>query len=216
MKELPILCQDGPALAIREGRQTEHRVPVRPRDPWEPRREGGREMTPGLLETGEWAWLKEGEYVADIGNAPWSPGDLLYVREAVAFCKCCEGKKPSEVLIQEQAWYRAGGGRRYTGSLGQIWEDHGHGRGRWWGNQNMPKAFARTWVEVTDVWPERLQDIDEAGCLAEGMHAGVMEFGERHAFMNLWDSLYKARGFGWDVNPWVWVCRFRRIADHSH
>ena len=30
-------------------------------------------------------------------------------------------------------------------------------------------------------------------------------------FASLWDSIYAKRGFGWDVNPWVWVIDFRRI-----
>jgi hypothetical protein len=32
------------------------------------------------------------------------------------------------------------------------------------------------------------------------------------AFRELWDSLNAARGHGRDVNPWVWVIEFRRIA----
>jgi hypothetical protein len=28
----------------------------------------------------------------------------------------------------------------------------------------------------------------------------------------LWDSLNDKRGYGWDVNPWVWALLFRRIA----
>lgn len=27
----------------------------------------------------------------------------------------------------------------------------------------------------------------------------------------LWNSLYAARGYGWDVNPWVWVVEFKRV-----
>ena len=28
------------------------------------------------------------------------------------------------------------------------------------------------------------------------------------AFEKLWDSLNAKRGYGWDVNPWVWVLSF--------
>jgi hypothetical protein len=27
----------------------------------------------------------------------------------------------------------------------------------------------------------------------------------------LWDSLNKKRGYGWDVNPWVWVIEFKKV-----
>jgi hypothetical protein len=31
-------------------------------------------------------------------------------------------------------------------------------------------------------------------------------------YRKLWDSLNAARGYGWDVNPWVWVVEFRRAS----
>lgn len=31
-----------------------------------------------------------------------------------------------------------------------------------------------------------------------------------HLFRDLWDSINSARGFGWDINPWVWVIEFER------
>lgn len=30
------------------------------------------------------------------------------------------------------------------------------------------------------------------------------------AFQELWDSINEKRGYGWDVNPWVWVISFER------
>jgi len=33
----------------------------------------------------------------------------------------------------------------------------------------------------------------------------------REAFEVLWDSLNAKRGYGWDVNPWVWVIEFKRV-----
>jgi hypothetical protein len=32
----------------------------------------------------------------------------------------------------------------------------------------------------------------------------------RDWYMDLWDSLNAKRGFGWAVNPWVWVVSFQR------
>ncbi|HET7552162.1 MAG TPA: hypothetical protein VFK04_12800 [Gemmatimonadaceae bacterium] len=34
----------------------------------------------------------------------------------------------------------------------------------------------------------------------------------RGAFGNTWEHLNAKRGYGWDVNPWVWALTFRRVA----
>ncbi len=78
----------------------------------------------------------------------------------------------------------------------------------------MPRWASRILLEVTDVRVERVQDIREEDaradcgkekcCEAEG-HGAIV------AFHGLWDSINAKRGFGWDVNPWVWVVEFKRI-----
>jgi hypothetical protein len=88
----------------------------------------------------------------------------------------------------------------------------------------MPKKFTRIWLEVTDVRIERIQDITEEDAKSEGIKyvydfhpLGTCEYGRSHAskaFQDLWDSLNKKRGFGWDINPWVFVINFKRI-DHD-
>ena len=35
--------------------------------------------------------------------------------------------------------------------------------------------------------------------------------GGHEAFAALWDSINAKRGYGWDVNPWVWVLEFKRV-----
>ncbi len=36
-------------------------------------------------------------------------------------------------------------------------------------------------------------------------------YSHRKAFKELWDSIYKEQGDGWDVNPWVWVVEFKKL-----
>jgi hypothetical protein len=88
----------------------------------------------------------------------------------------------------------------------------------WRPSIHMPRALSRITLEVTCVSVERLQSISEADAYAEGTFAGVYEYdnGEgtetaRESYQFLWDSLNAARGYGWDVNPWVWVVEFRRV-----
>ncbi|MDN8047613.1 hypothetical protein QZN20_10025 [Burkholderia multivorans] len=86
---------------------------------------------------------------------------------------------------------------------------------------NKPRAASRITLEITGVRAERLQSISESDARAEGVTieehhmrgycAGAYRPPSIRAFHDLWDSLNAARGYGWDVNPWVWVIEFRRI-----
>ena len=63
-----------------------------------------------------------------------------------------------------------------------------------------------------DIRIERVQDITDADCGAEGIElrnfrqgAGFIEF------RKLWDSINLKRGFGWESNPFVWVVTFKVV-----
>lgn len=86
----------------------------------------------------------------------------------------------------------------------------------------MPKAYARTFLEVVSVRVERLQNISEVDAFAEGVifvismedepaEAGGKPFlPGRAAFRKLWEEI---NGTGsWNANPWVWVIEFKRIS----
>ncbi len=74
----------------------------------------------------------------------------------------------------------------------------------------MPKTAARIFLKVTEVRCERLQDISYDDCLSEGMHDFCTDVDTLAAFQELWQELNAKRGYGWDVNPWVWVISFER------
>jgi len=91
----------------------------------------------------------------------------------------------------------------------------------------MPKIAARIWLEVVNVRVERLQDITVEDVISEGLeadndirnpdpstHESIKSWNlawAQHVFRELWDKLNAKRGYGWEINPWVWVVEFRRV-----
>jgi hypothetical protein len=51
----------------------------------------------------------------------------------------------------------------------------------------------------------------EKDVVAEGMPKGINI--PHKWFKELWDSINAKRGYGWDVNPWVWVIEFEKIPE---
>lgn len=96
---------------------------------------------------------------------------------------------------------------------------------RWYPSIHMPREAARIFLRVTDVRPERLNDITDVQAKAEGVSMPLPaqkdpEYAEYiggywGAFADLWDSTIKPKDiptYGWDANPWVWVIEFERIS----
>lgn len=92
---------------------------------------------------------------------------------------------------------------------------------------HMPRWACRLLLEITDVRVERLQDISNEDCIAEGINRiahgreGYFYHHQRtepdqhnwchpdDAYKELWESLYGAGS--WDANPWVWVIEFKKV-----
>jgi len=93
-------------------------------------------------------------------------------------------------------------------------------RCKWRPSIFMPRAACRTKLEITAVRVERLAKISERDAQAEG-GPGILGFqGDdkfhgwktyRAWYKALWENLNAKRGYGWKVNPWVWVITFRRL-----
>lgn len=146
---------------------------------------------------------------------PYQPGDILYVRETWERFECwnCEGdergncpKEPRKSVL-----YKTCGCYMYRAT------DEISGDAKWHPSIHMPKEAARIWLKVTDVRVERLQNIDEKGCVKEGIEEEPLKYvGDdfvKGMFHDLWDSTIKKSDldrYGWDANPWVWVIEFER------
>ncbi len=159
-------------------------------------------------------------------------GDILWVREtwnvdsvndhnktmAIDFKAIQDGYHGAEVIRRFKP-------ERYT-QFRKFYQKAG-----WQSSLFMPREAARILLKVTNIRVERLQDITETDAMDEGalripntpeyqkaFDAAVAAkekppLGEtpRQRFARLWDSLNTERGYGWDLNPWVWVVEFERV-----
>lgn len=208
MRERPILFNGPMVRALLDGSKTQTRRVVKPQPVTDLRFVGGAFIDQPKIKK---SIAVEAPYVH--GACPHGQlGDRLYVRETHMDCG------PNGV------WYRAD----YDGPEPHI------SVGRWTPSIHMPRWASRITLEVTSVRVERLQAMEgqtafESDALKEGIHRihhGDGEYSyhvtrtEPHpnnwtdpcdAFRDLWDSLNAARGYGWVLNPWVWVIEFKRI-----
>ena len=146
---------------------------------------------------------------------PYKVEDILYVRET--WCQSTE----IEPNYGKQEYH-------YKASPDDFIRQAPEGFIKWKPSIHMPKVAARIFLKVTDIKVQRLQDITEDEAQQEGIDPEVaIEYsnwrptfydpdsgGEpnyREAFKDLWDKLYKKKGYGWDSNPWVFVISFRRV-----
>lgn len=90
------------------------------------------------------------------------------------------------------------------------------GMRRWKPSIHMPRWASRILLEVVSVRVERLQDISEADCIAEGAaggHGAIPGYAYAATPLEHYRYVWKAiNGPGsWDENPWVWVIEFKRV-----
>lgn len=162
------------------------------------------------------------------------PGDRLWVREAWAVGKCADGFKPR--MLDPRTWKVDNGGLWFPADCTEP-KTPISPRGKTRPGIFLPRWASRITLEVTAVRVERLQEISEKDCIAEGIYKmgadvigndpwvapGVQMtnvYGDKQyevpchntakeAYKTLWESI---NGFGsWGKNPWIWVIEFKRI-----
>jgi hypothetical protein len=227
MAERPIIFSGPMVRAILEGRKTQTRRVVKPQPP------EGSHLAEVVYYAGHaaarfenetpplWMWTKRCPY--------GQPGDLLYVKEAWKHWDWTEDGEP---------FIAYGADDKVAGPFGtpDDWDDRlcdrwaalsvrenykrfGAARDPAWHSPLfLPKWAARIWLRVTDVRVERVQGIGADDARAEGCPDVAVSGAESVSvnalalewFADIWDSINAKRGFGWDVNPWVWVITFER------
>ncbi len=201
MSTRPILFSGAMVRAILEGRKTQTRRLAK--------------YIPALGRPEDWCHKFDCGFDPIAGNVDyWCPygqiGDRLWVRETWAI-----GDRDNDVLYAaDQSWNVNGVAVPPPVNKGTV-----HA-GNWRPSIHMPRWASRITLEITDARVARLQMITEEGAIAEGCDRKVQyvngtEFvGEpccKHDYANLWNGLYAASGYGWTVNPWVWVVGFKQV-----
>ena len=189
----PILFNTEMVRAILEGRKTVTRRLVKPQ--------------PNSTFDKHWECFTEENGEVVVLTKPYSPGDILYVREAFS---------PNYFDIEIANFYCDGNRTAYKADFDSEKFGDVVPEPKWKPSIHMPKAMARIFLRVTDVRVERLQEMTAADAYAEGLrYEGEGTQREvLHRFSSLWDSTVKKESiaqYGWNANPWVWVVGFEKV-----
>lgn len=197
MSERPILFSGPMVRAILEGRKTQTRRVVR------------FDTASGYIveRGGKRRWHRDDPEA--VQGCPYgAPGHAFWVRETWAY------RGGNEYLYQREpgnVMYRA------------TWEDDPRntlgiggprqlplGDDRWRPSIHMPRWASRLSLPLVRVRVERLQDISEADCCAEGVGSPITRDLKRPQLAALWDSI-NGKSHPWVSNPKVWVLEFERV-----
>jgi hypothetical protein len=208
-RERPIIMSGPMVRAILEGRKTVTRRVVKPQPACGCRYEINGAESGALQMVGT-----RSDPIVFVPPTPTSkdyvlrcpygrPGDRLWVRETFApRLDVDPATEPQKA--RHYALYRANG----TG----LDEPHWHAYpDRWTPAIHMPRWASRLTLRVEAVKVERVQEISEEDARAEGRSLDPND--PAGYFPATWDAINKARGFGWESNPYVWCVTFSRIAD---
>ena len=153
-------------------------------------------------------------------------GNEVAQREREALSTRCPYGQPGDRLWVRETWARVGTGdpgylvyrATYPRCLPPVLEnvprdirDEGYS---WRPSIHMPRSACRLLLEVTAVRVERLHDINDDQCRAEGATGGhgsipgyIYNATVQEHFHHIWTST----GGDYDANPWVWVVEFQRV-----
>lgn len=176
-------------------------------------------------------WLFRSKELNDI--FPVTPryyvGETVYIKEAWRLGAYNRPLKTAEIIyradlskleVSWNGWLEKN--TRYGGSAGTLIDEFDRiSEHRWRSPMFLPELCARDFIKITDVRPERLQDITEEDARAEGILSdneeiqkaidGVPDTGGVISmvkpiimrFASLWDSI-NGKTYPWDSNCWVW------------
>ena len=217
----PIIFSTDMVQAILSGKKTQTRRVIKPQPSWGKVITEQEALSRALSGFDPYGFrINTPTQSEAVTNAPYKPGDILWVRET----------------WQETDVCHAGGGydlhTKFVYRADFQPEEGVRTPEKWRSPIYMPKEAARIFLRVTGVGAERLQDVTPGDCLDEGVmnetcYNCLLQAGKCRPqrdvdifcggddaiidkYAELWDSLNAKRGYGWDKSPWVWVIEFER------
>lgn len=214
VKDRPILFNGAMVRALLDGSKCQTRRVVKP-----------TQSTPKVAPLRMEPWIINGneQETDDDGLPCWAGFHPDYPGEAKWF-SCPYGGVGDRLWVRE-TW------AQHPDEPGIIWratdpgwDDNDYGI-KWRPSIYMPRWASRITLEITSVRVERVQDISEADARSEGADqefrtvlmspSGCKDYhipnSYRGGFANLWESINDKRGFGWEINPYVWIVSFTRV-----
>lgn len=211
-RERPILFSDPMVLALLADTKTQTRRVCKPAEA------ASLSFVAGPFEHDERVlklWGDEDGFVRF--DCPYGEvGDRLWVREKWGACDYFNNTAPRDLPHFAAIKYFADGSIvGATAGYGLIRKARP--------SIHMPRQFSRILLEVVAVRVERLQDISDDDCMAEGIQrvpvgklitftvpgTDVEKLGARAAYEALWVSINGRES--WDANPFVWAVEFKRV-----
>lgn len=204
MKEYPIIFTIEMVREILSGNKTQTRRVIRPQPGdlirWNP-----------ILLNGYGGWTDE--HGKPMPCPYGDVGDRLWVRETWR-CEELDENGLDGVLYAADGHFEP---IPNTQEAADLWIKANRQGRKWRPSIFMPKWASRISLEVVSVSVQGIQQISEMDAQAEGIHLYsedidlVNSYADKYRF--LWDDLNARRGFGWIVNPWVWVIEFELMED---
>ncbi len=188
MKETGFIAYQHEVKAILEGRKTQTRRVIKPQPVFDSADLNGKPYF-------RWRGLERSQWALSTYCPYGQVGDRLWVRET----------------------FYTDNYRRSNG-LPVLYKADGETRS-WKPSIHMPRWASRITLEITGVKVERVRDISEADAVAEGVlvytppsYRMMLVPSPVDTFAELWDSINAKRGYGWDVNLYVWAPTFKVVA----
>jgi len=122
--------------------------------------------------------------------------------------KCCDDYEKAGIKPDDNGIYHLG------------WDDKkADNPCKWQPSIFMPKGCSNIKLEITNIRVERVRDITGEDAQKEGhpiepersKDINVHLDAAHDWFMDLWDSINKKKGFGWEINPWIFVVEFKKL-----
>lgn len=200
-RERPILFSTPMVRAILDGRKTQTRRVIKP----QPEQCGfGQNAAVRPYCTGtDWPVA-----YYEMRGACWNSSKPI---------KCPHGQPGSRLWVRETWASIDGVGIKYRADNPGASKPSKYWDVTWKPSIFMPRWVSRITLEITAVRVQRVQDISDGDAFAEGVGSAIDRISPHFPgkwislYRDLWDTINKKRGFGWDTNPWCWCLTFKRL-----